>query len=128
MGEANSGAQVETTFSEGDEVRLGSTALLPAFLLSGDTAEVEDRRSSLDLNRRERRSGMMGEEGGGRGNQTDGSRWLEVQRAGHCSRWQFSGGEQTMIGKSEEKDKNQQQQEVMIARLTSGILDGKLRR
>lgn len=66
MGEANSGAQVETTFSEGDEVRLGSTALLPAFLLSGDTAEVEDRRSSFDLNRRERRSGMMGEERGER--------------------------------------------------------------
>lgn len=61
MGEANSGAQVETTFSEGDEVRLGSTALLPGFLLSGDTAEVEDRRSSFDLNRRERRSGMVGE-------------------------------------------------------------------
>lgn len=63
MGEANSGAQVETTFSEGDEVRLGSTALLLAFLLSGDTAEVEDRRSSLDLNSRERRSGMMREGG-----------------------------------------------------------------
>ena len=75
MDEANSGAQVETTFSEGDEVRLGSTALLPAFLLSGDTAEVEDRRSSLDLNSRERRSGIVKKEGGGE-RRSDG--WFEV--------------------------------------------------
>ena len=35
-------------------------------------------------------------------------------------------GEETIIGKTEQQDKNQQQEE-MIARLTRGILDGKSR-
>lgn len=59
-GEGKKGAQEETTLSEGEEVRvLESTALESAFCFFRGTVEVDDRRSSFDLNRRERRSGMV---------------------------------------------------------------------
>lgn len=46
-----------------------------------------------------------------------------MQRAVHMA---VLVGEETIIGKTEQQDKNQQQEE-MIARLTRGILDGKSR-
>jgi len=46
--------------SEGEEVRvLESTALESAFCFFRGTVEVDDRRSSFDLNKRERRSAMV---------------------------------------------------------------------
>src|SRR5699024_3229682 len=59
-GEGKKGVQEETTLSEGEEFRvLVSTALESAFCSFRGTVEVDDRRSSFDLNRRERRSGMV---------------------------------------------------------------------
>lgn len=58
------------------------------------------RGSSQQLGLEQSRETVRHDEGGGRGNQTDGSWWLEVQRAGHCSHGRSLEGEEAMIGKT----------------------------